>query len=303
MSGIRGQLVSRRRCEFKPSVAGRGIVATAKIPRGTLITSEAPVVSTSTGRDIAGFLGQYKALPSEIQRCIRLLPPRPYIERSLQRDFEWLALVGASCSTEDELQAFSSFRSNSVLAPESIEGMYSTIRRPEDDHKRHYLFLSTSMMNLACTPNAQETWNENTGFQNVYATHDIEVGQHITVGGYYSIFDPEVRREVFVSQTIPWNGRWKSVKSRDVSQRVLGPAMRRLLIIRCEQEDLQGANCQCNECSDSIYSPSLYMRAITTQWVLQDNGHLFLCDCEPRWWVVLIARIAIRQQHTSAEYS
>jgi hypothetical protein len=133
---------------------GKGLVATRKIPKGTRILSEEPIVRVPE----AVLDGQI--LPASIRRQVDTLTP-------------------------DQRQAFLSMHNIYADDPASrYLGIIRTNALPfGDDVREGGIFLNACRINHACDNNAQKSWNDSIKRHTVHALRDIEKGEEITI--YY----------------------------------------------------------------------------------------------------------------------
>ncbi|KAJ3455167.1 hypothetical protein MRS44_013767 [Fusarium solani] len=127
-----------------------GVVAADKVPKGTRILSEAPLIQvprkvTSKDRIRQLITSKLLSLPVDQQKAYH----------NLKNSFEGEAPeVGIFCT-------------NALpLGPNATEGG---------------IFLHASRINHGCHPNAQESWNENINKLTIHACYDIEEGEEITI--------------------------------------------------------------------------------------------------------------------------
>lgn len=136
---------------------GSGLVATKKIPQGTRILCEEPVIRIPHSYDQLG--------SETLQR---------YVHEQV------------NALTDQKREAFLALR-NIYPYKNPIEqsiGIVSTNALPIDDGDTGAgIFLSASRINHACDNNAQKNWNENIKRHTVHALRDINEGEEITV--YY----------------------------------------------------------------------------------------------------------------------
>ncbi|CAG8973125.1 hypothetical protein HYALB_00007602 [Hymenoscyphus albidus] len=133
---------------------GKGLVANEKIPRGTRILCEEPIITEA-----------------EDQSTVEL-------RKSIIEQFEALS--------ESNRQAFLAMRNilPECIASELPLGIYRTNALPiEAGGIGGGIFLEASRLNHACDNNAQKHWNDNIKRHTVHALRDIEKGEEITI--YY----------------------------------------------------------------------------------------------------------------------
>jgi SET domain-containing protein len=129
---------------------GKGLVATRKIPRGTRILSEEPIV-----------------------RVPQALLDSPALPASIRRQVDALTL--------DQRRAFLSLHN---IHADDAASRYRTNAPPFGDHVREGgIFLDACRVNHACDNNAQKSWSEDIKRHTVHALRDIEKGTEITI--YY----------------------------------------------------------------------------------------------------------------------
>lgn len=146
---------------------GKGLVANEKIPRGTRILSETPIITAP----------QYEINTKETQK-------------SLSEQVNVL--------NENERQALLSlsniYPSSSV--GDTVYGIFRTVGLPiEDDGIGGGVFLEACRINHACDNNAQKHWNENIKRHTIHALRDIEKGEEITVYYLGRDMDRKARQE------------------------------------------------------------------------------------------------------------
>lgn len=133
---------------------GKGLVATRKIPMGTRILSEEPIIRVPEA-----------ALDSQTLRA------------SICRQVDAL--------TPDQRQAFLSM--HNIHADDAASRFLGIIRTNAlpfgDDVREEGIFLNACRINHACDNNAQKSWNENIKRHTIHASRDIEKGEEITI--YY----------------------------------------------------------------------------------------------------------------------
>lgn len=133
---------------------GKGLVATRKIPMGTRILSEKPIIRVPEGA-----------------------PDSPTLRASIRRQVDAL--------TSDERQAFLSM--HNIHADDAASRYLGIIRTNAlpfgDDVREAGVFLNACRINHACDNNAQKSWNGNIERHTIHALRDIEKGEEITI--YY----------------------------------------------------------------------------------------------------------------------
>jgi hypothetical protein len=146
---------------------GKGLVATERIPKGTRILSEQPVITIPPLHAID------KQLKIHIQGQVDSLDNRQ--RQSL------LALYNLHPYNDDFEQYIGIFKTNAL--PIETDGIGGGI------------FLEASRLNHSCKNNAQKIWNQGIKRHTVHALRDIAEGEEITV--YYLALDMarEVRRK------------------------------------------------------------------------------------------------------------
>ena len=145
---------------------GKGLVATRKIPRGTCILSEEPIIRVPEG-----------ALCSQ-----------PLLE-SIRRQ--------ADALTPDQERAFLSM--HNIYADDAVSRYFGIIQTNAlpfgDDVREVGIFLDACRINHACDNNAQKGWNENIKRHTVHALRDIEKGEEITIYYLAILNNREARQE------------------------------------------------------------------------------------------------------------
>jgi len=133
---------------------GKGLVARRKIPKGTRILSEEPIVRVPEA------VLHSQALTPSIRRQVDALSP-------------------------EQRQAFLSMHNiHADDADSRYLGIVQTNALPfGDDVREGGIFLDACRINHACDNNAQKSWNENIKRHTVHALRDIEKGEEITI--YY----------------------------------------------------------------------------------------------------------------------
>ena len=133
---------------------GKGLVARRKIPKGTRILSEEPIVRVPEA------VLHSQALTPSIRRQVDALSP-------------------------EQRQAFLSMHNiHADDADSRYLGIVQTNALPFGDNVREGgIFLDACRINHAYDNNAQKSWNENIKRHSVHALRDIEKGEEITI--YY----------------------------------------------------------------------------------------------------------------------
>lgn len=136
---------------------GKGLVATIKVPQGTRILCEEPVIRVPRSHDQLG--------NKKLQR---------YIYQQVDE------------LTEQQRQAFLSL--HNIYPYKNPTEQYIGIIRTnafeiEDDATEGGVFLEASRINHACDNNSQKSWNQNIKQHTVHALRDINEGEEITI--YY----------------------------------------------------------------------------------------------------------------------
>lgn len=131
---------------------GKGLVATRKIPRGTRILCEEPIIR------IPEVVLDSQTLPTTIRRQVDALAPA-------------------------QQQAFLSMH-NIYADADGVDSRYLGIIRTnalpfEEDEAG--IVLDACRINHACDNNAQKSWNQNIKRHTVHALRDIEKGEEITI--------------------------------------------------------------------------------------------------------------------------
>ncbi|RSL59069.1 hypothetical protein CEP53_005939 [Fusarium sp. AF-6] len=129
---------------------GYGIVAASKIPKGTRILAEAPLIRLP--REVGS---KYHARVSIAAKLSKFPPEYGKGYREL-----------CNAYPDDDKEVAIALTNALPLGPKSSDSG---------------VFLQASRFNHSCLPNAQETWNENLGKLTVHACVDIEEGQEITI--------------------------------------------------------------------------------------------------------------------------
>ncbi|RSM18262.1 hypothetical protein CDV31_002988 [Fusarium ambrosium] len=129
---------------------GYGIVAASKIPKGTRILAEAPLIRLP--REVGS---KYHARVSIAAKLSKFPPEYGKGYREL-----------CNAYPDDDKEVAIALTNALPLGPKSSDSG---------------VFLQASRFNHSCLPNAQETWNENLDKLTVHACVDIEEGQEITI--------------------------------------------------------------------------------------------------------------------------
>jgi hypothetical protein len=145
---------------------GKGLVATRKIPKGTRILSEEPIIRVSEA-----------VLDSQTLRA------------SIRRQVDAL--------TPDQRRAFLSM--HNIHADDVVSRYHGIIRTNAlpfgDDVREAGIFLDACRINHACDNNAQKSWNENIKRHTIHALRDIEKGKEITIYYLRVLNNREARQE------------------------------------------------------------------------------------------------------------
>jgi hypothetical protein len=145
---------------------GKGLVATRKIPMGTRILSEEPIIRVPEA-----------ALDSQT------------LLESIRRQ--------ADALTPDQRRAFLSM--HNIHADDAASRYLGIIRTNAlpfgDDVREVGIFLDACRINHACDNNAQKSWNENIKRHTVHALRDIEKGKEITIYYLGVLNNREARQE------------------------------------------------------------------------------------------------------------
>jgi hypothetical protein len=145
---------------------GKGLVATRKIPMGTRILSEEPIVRVPEA------VLDSQTLPASIRRQVDALTP------GQRRAFLSMHNIHADDAASRYL------------------GIIRTNGLPFGDDVREVgIFLDACRINHACDNNAQKSWNENIKRHTVHALRDIEKGKEITIYYLGGLNNREARQE------------------------------------------------------------------------------------------------------------
>lgn len=143
---------------------GLGLVATIKIPRGTRILSEEPIVTVPM--DPSNLEHVNSTIVSQVKRL------------SPEQRHAFLAMRSIHPYKDDAERYF---------------GIVCTVALPiEEDGIGAGVFLEASRINHACDNNAQKSWNRNIKRHTV---HDIEAGEEITIFYLGQVRKRSVRQE------------------------------------------------------------------------------------------------------------
>ncbi|KAF5241669.1 hypothetical protein FAUST_3743 [Fusarium austroamericanum] len=140
---------------------GKGLIATTKIPKGTRIIAESPLIKV----------------------------PRECFSDDLLRQS---VIKELSKLSQDQRASFYSLLNSHPKWGEEV-GIVATnglCAGPDQDDSA--VFLTTSRINHSCKPNAQNRWNQDLGKVTIHAVEDIEQGQEITIT---YLGNPEVYEE------------------------------------------------------------------------------------------------------------
>lgn len=146
---------------------GKGLVAIEKIPKGTRILSEEPIITIPQNQPVSDEL-----------------------RASICQQFNALS--------EHQQQAFLSMHNIHAYgtAAEQYFGIVRTNALPiESDGIEVGIFLEACRINHACDNNAQKNWNENIKRHTVHALRDIAKGEEITIYYLAVNWSREVRRK------------------------------------------------------------------------------------------------------------
>ncbi|KAK5561241.1 hypothetical protein LTR46_000046 [Exophiala xenobiotica] len=147
---------------------GKGLVATRKIPMGTRILSEKPII-----------------------RFPEAAPDSQKLEASIRRQVDVL--------TPAQRQSFLSMHNLYADDGGSQElGIIRTNALPFGDNELEgAIFLDACRINHACDNNAQKSWNENIKRHTIHALRDIEKDEEITIYYIAVVNNREARQEAF----------------------------------------------------------------------------------------------------------
>ncbi|KAL4860602.1 hypothetical protein BDV12DRAFT_204871 [Aspergillus spectabilis] len=150
---------------------GKGLIATQKIPQGTRILCEEPIIKIPNSHD--QLARHSKDLDNSICQQVNTLTKK-------QRQ-AFLALHNIYPYTKPAEQYIGIIRTNGLPI--------------EDGKTGGGIFLEASRINHACDNNAQKSWNKNIKRHTVHALRDIAEGEEITI--YYLAVhgSRETRRE------------------------------------------------------------------------------------------------------------
>lgn len=145
---------------------GKGLVATRKIPMGTRILSEEPII-----------------------RLPEAALDRQTLLASIRRQVDVL--------TPDQRRAFLSM--HNIHADDTASRYLGIFRKNAlpfgDDVREVGIFLDACRINHACDNNAQRSWNENIKRHTIHALRDIEKGTEITIYYLRSLNNREARQD------------------------------------------------------------------------------------------------------------
>ncbi|KAK7888373.1 hypothetical protein LTR67_008719 [Exophiala xenobiotica] len=145
---------------------GKGLVATRKIPIGTRILSEEPII-----------------------RFPEAAPDSQTLEASIRRQVDLL--------TPAQRQTFLSM--HNIHADDGVSQELGIIRTNAlpfgDNEPEGGIFLDACRINHACDNNAQKSWNENIKRHTIHALRDIEKDEEITIYYIAVVNNREARQE------------------------------------------------------------------------------------------------------------
>lgn len=148
---------------------GKGLVATARIAKGTRILSEVPIFRVP--RDNPDIEALERIVANEVNR----------LDNDQQRTFFDLTNIYGNTHS----QSLGIVRTNVLpLGSSASSGG---------------LFLEASRINHSCRHNAQNTWNENIGRLTIHALRDIEPGNEITIS-YLASTSEYAERQRFLKE-------------------------------------------------------------------------------------------------------
>lgn len=145
---------------------GKGLIATQKIPQGTRILSEEPLI-----RVPENLLDSQTQIASIHQQFDSLSP-------DLQQAFLSLHNIHSNDTTSRYLGIF---QTNGLPFGDAVE--------------EGGIFLNACRINHACDNNAQKSWNANIERHTVHAMRDIEKGEEITIYYLSDLNRRELRQE------------------------------------------------------------------------------------------------------------
>ncbi|KAK7418595.1 hypothetical protein QQZ08_011179 [Neonectria magnoliae] len=148
---------------------GKGLVAAQKIPKGTRLLSEEPIIR----------------IPEDA-------PDNPSLRASIRRQVESL--------TDEQRRSFLDMHntypgSMSTNSPSHYLGIIRTNALPMDDTTECGIFLSACRINHACDNNAQKGWNEAIKRHTIHALRDIDKDEEITISYLGVIKNRKARQE------------------------------------------------------------------------------------------------------------
>ncbi|KAF5672045.1 SET domain-containing protein [Fusarium heterosporum] len=147
---------------------GKGLIATQKIPKGTRILSEKPVVT------VPEYASDSPALRESIRKQVDALP-------------------------SDQREAFLAMRN---IYPKEATSQYLGIIRtnglPMDSGSG--IFLAACRINHACDNNAQKGWNKKTERHTVHALRDIDENEEITITYLGALYNRRTRHEALLDK-------------------------------------------------------------------------------------------------------
>ena len=144
---------------------GRGLVATQKIPKGTRILCESPVITSPK------YVTNYTILEALVCKQVEVLEP------ALQQRFLSMHDVHRA-----DMPYSGIIRTNGLPAGTNGEGA---------------IFWHGCLINHSCDNNAHTHWNDLISKRTVHAIRDIEAGEEITMN-YLGCPEPrQVRQEIY----------------------------------------------------------------------------------------------------------
>ena len=151
---------------------GKGLIATRKIPQGTLILSEEPMIKIRESALDTGLFPDRNI--DDTVRC--------HVKELSSRDQKKFLTLHRPRRQPDDLRPsnkyFATFKVNKLFLETSFPAESSVYSEGSDAFG---IFMLASRINHDCFSNTHNTWNANTERYTVYASRDIAAGEEITI--------------------------------------------------------------------------------------------------------------------------